>query len=110
MSTQTNNETWIQVLETWCGFADMDATGAMATQAYRPDNITVLLEDGDYQFSTEIDTQWTGHSIIDELGKEGWASYYQAEQQVLQRVIALKHPKHPHLNRRFTEEALISGS
>ena len=70
MSTRSNNETWIQVLETWCEFADTDATGAMATQTYRPDNITVL-EDGSYQIPTEIKVQWTGHSIIDELGKQG---------------------------------------
>lgn len=108
MSTRSNNETWIQVLETWCEFADTDATGAMATQTYRPDNITVL-EDGSYQIPTEIKVQWTGHSIIDELGKGGMGVVHRAEQQALQRVIALKAPKHPHLNRRFTEEALISG-
>ena len=71
MSTQTNNETWIQVLETWCGFADMDATGAMATQTYRPDNITVL-EDGSYQVSTDIGTQWTGTvSLMNSVKEDG---------------------------------------
>ena len=108
MSTRTNNETWIQVLETWCEFADMETSGAMATQTYRPDNIT-LLEDGNYRLPTEVETQWNGHTIIDELGKGGMGVVHRAEQQILQRVVALKTPKHPHLNRRFTEESLISG-
>ncbi len=109
MSSHTNKETWIQILETWCEFADPDASGALATQTYRPDNITVL-DDGSYQLIfNDTDTTWTGHTIVDELGKGGMGVVHRAKQRVLQRIVALKSPKHPHLNHRFTEEALISG-
>ena len=34
---------------------------------------------------------------------------HRAEQETLKRTVALKIPKHPQLNHRFKEEALISG-
>ena len=109
MSTHINNETWIQVLETWGEFVDTEADGGTATQTYRADNHTVLSDDNYPSSSTDSKTQWAGHTIINELGKGGMGVVHRAEQGSLQRVVALKIPKHPHLNHRFTEEALISG-
>ena len=107
--THTNNETWIRILDTWCEFADTEADGGTATQTYRPDNVTILSDEEYPNPSTDNQTQWTGHRIIRELGKGGNGGRSSSGARDPPTSCCPKIPKHPHLNHRFTEEALISG-
>ena len=109
MKERDHNNTLTLPLETWCEFVDMQSEGSLATATFRLEGLS-LFEGAERAEPTESQvSEWTGHTITGTIGKGGMGVVHKATQDQLQRTIALKTPNTPRLNRRFIEEALVSG-